>query len=105
MNQPNENQILAASSMWVSAVLNFFPGLGSGYLYQRRWKAYWLTTLSSIFWLIIGFYNQLAIDPSDPAPIQADQNGILGLFFIALFTAIESVWAIKRAREAIIEKE
>tara|TARA_Y100001968_G_scaffold242618_1_gene226303 strand:+ start:765 stop:1076 length:312 start_codon:yes stop_codon:yes gene_type:complete len=100
MNEPNKLQILAASSIWVSALLNFFPGLGSGYLYQRRWKAYWLTSAVSAFWLTIGFYNQIALDPADPAPLQTDQSGILGLFFIALFTSIESAWAVNRARES-----
>ncbi len=104
MNELNKNQILASSSIWVSALLNFFPGLGSGYLYQRRWKAYWITTTASVLWVTIGFYKQIAIDPADPAPLQTDQNGILGLFFIALFTAIESGWAVNRARDSISNK-
>ena len=24
--------------------MNVVPGLGAGYLYQRRWKAYWITS-------------------------------------------------------------
>ena len=104
MNETNKNQILASSSIWVSALLNFFPGLGTGYLYQRRWKAYWLTTIASITWIIISLNNQIILDPSDPAPVQADQNGVWGLFLIALFTAIESGWAVNRSR-AIIDNE
>tara|TARA_Y100001968_G_C19320114_1_gene698766 strand:- start:21 stop:335 length:315 start_codon:yes stop_codon:yes gene_type:complete len=99
MKEPTKQELIASSSIWVSAILNFFPGLGSGYLYQRRWKAYWITTLISALWLTIGFYNQLNIDPSDPAPLQSDQTGILGLFFIALFTSVESAWSVNRARE------
>jgi hypothetical protein len=33
-------QILAASAGWVAVLLNLFPDVGNGYLYQRRWKAY-----------------------------------------------------------------
>ena len=41
---PTREQILAASAGWVAVVLNLVPGLGSGYLYQRRWRAYWITS-------------------------------------------------------------
>ncbi len=39
---PTKDQVLAASAGWVAVVLNVVPGLGAGYLYQRRWKAYWI---------------------------------------------------------------
>jgi len=32
----SRNQILGASSGWVAVVLNILPGLGAGYIYQRR---------------------------------------------------------------------
>ena len=28
----------------IAVTLNVLPGLGAGYLYQRRWKAYWITS-------------------------------------------------------------
>ena len=37
MSYPSKEEILASSKGWVASFLNFFPGLGSGYLYQRRW--------------------------------------------------------------------
>ena len=40
MDKPSKAQILAASSGWVATTLNFLPGLGAGYLYQRRWGPY-----------------------------------------------------------------
>ena len=40
---PTREQILAASAGWVAVLLNLVPGVGNGYLYQRRWKAYWIT--------------------------------------------------------------
>ena len=43
--QPTKKQVLASSAGWVAVVLNVIPGLGAGYLYQRRWKPYWITSL------------------------------------------------------------
>ena len=40
--------ILAASAAWVAVLLNVIPGLGAGYLYQRRWKAYWITVAVAV---------------------------------------------------------
>ena len=45
---PTREQILAASAGWVAVVLNLFPGVGNGYLYQRRWKAHWITVAVAI---------------------------------------------------------
>ena len=33
---PTKQEILAASAGWVAVTLNVLPGLGTGYLYQRR---------------------------------------------------------------------
>ena len=41
---PTKQEILAASAGWVAVTLNVLPDLGAGYLYQRRWKAYWITS-------------------------------------------------------------
>jgi hypothetical protein len=35
---PTREQILAASAGWVAVLLNRFPGVGNGYLYQRQSK-------------------------------------------------------------------
>jgi hypothetical protein len=48
---PNREQILAASAGWVAVLLNVIPGLGAGYLYQRRWRAYWITSALATSWL------------------------------------------------------
>ena len=36
MTIPNRDQVLCASAGWVAVLLNVLPGLGAGYLYQRR---------------------------------------------------------------------
>ncbi len=99
MSNFSKDDILASSSGWVSALLNFFPGLGVGYIYQRRWKAYWATTISSTLWLLIGFYKQFEVDPSDPAQINNnDISAFIGLFSIATFTALEAWYRVQKAK-------
>ncbi|MCP9923537.1 hypothetical protein, partial [Synechococcus lacustris] len=51
---PNREQILAASAGWVAVLLNVIPGLGAGYLYQRRWRAYWITSALATSWFVAG---------------------------------------------------
>ena len=47
MDKISKEEVLASSSGWVASLLNFLPGVGTGYLYQRRWLAYFLTTGTS----------------------------------------------------------
>ena len=51
---PTKQEILAASAGWVAVTLNVVPGLGAGYLYQRRWKAYWITSALATSWFVLG---------------------------------------------------
>ena len=51
---PTKEEILAASAGWVAVILNVLPGLGAGYLYQRRWKAYWITSALATIWFVLG---------------------------------------------------
>eukprot|EP01036_Dinobryon_divergens_P000506 gene506-639_t len=60
---PSKQQILAASSVWLAAVLNVVPGLGTGYIYQRRWRAYWITTATSTGWFVLGALLGQDVDP------------------------------------------
>ena len=93
MSYPSKDEILASSRGWVASFLNFLPGLGSGYLYQRRWKPYFLTIAASTSWFAIGFFLQ-----GDSEPSQIEQIiGISGLFFISIVTVIESNLAFKKA--------
>tara|TARA_A100001388_G_scaffold196858_1_gene148635 strand:+ start:72 stop:371 length:300 start_codon:yes stop_codon:yes gene_type:complete len=93
MSYPSRNDILASSRGWVASFLNFLPGIGSGYLYQRRWKPYFLTIAASTVWLALGFFLQ-----GDSEPSQVQQIiGISGLFFISIVTVIEANLAFKKA--------
>ena len=97
MNNPSKEQILAASSGWVATTLNFLPGLGAGYLYQRRWIPYFLTAGAATAWFVLG-----AIINGDTETTKAEQlTGIGGLFLISITTMIEAKIAHKKATLAI----
>ena len=93
MSDLSREEILASSKGWIASFLNFLPGLGSGYLYQRRWKSYFLTIAVSTAWLALGFFLQ-----GDSEPSQREQIiGISGLFFISIVTVVEANLAFKKA--------
>jgi len=93
MSYPSRDEILASSKGWVASFLNFLPGLGSGYLYQRRWKPYFLTIAASSAWFALGFFLQGNSEPSQREQI----IGISGLFFISIVTVIEANIAFNKA--------
>ena len=100
MNNPSKEQILAASSGWVATTLNFLPGLGAGYLYQRRWIPYFVTGGTATAWFVLG-----AILNGDTEPTKAEQLiEIGGLFLISITTMIEAKIAHKKATLAVEEK-
>ena len=97
MSYPSKDEILASSKGWIASFLNFLPGLGSGYLYQRRWKPYFLTIAASTAWFALGFFLQGNSEPSQREQI----IGISGLFFISIFTVIEANLAFKKSSNKI----
>ena len=93
MNNLSKEQILASSSGWVASLLNFLPGIGAGYIYQRRWLPYALTTGSVMAWFVFGTIMQ-----GDKEPSQSEQLiGIAGLFLISIITVVEANLAFKKA--------
>ena len=93
---PSREQILAASAGWVAVVLNVVPGLGAGYLYQRRWRAYWLTSVLATAWFVAGAL--LAQNATAAADAQNQLVGLIGLLALAAVTATEAGLAVKRVR-------
>ncbi len=93
MNKLSKEQVLASSSGWVASLLNFLPGVGTGYLYQRRWLPYFITTGVVTAWFVIGIIFQ-----GDKEPSQTEQLiGITGLFLISTITVVEANLAFKKA--------
>ena len=93
MDKLSKEQVLASSSGWVASLLNFLPGVGAGYLYQRRWLPYFITAGAVTTWFIIGIFLQ-----GDKEPTQTEQLiGIGGLFLISTITVVEANLAFKKA--------
>ena len=88
---PTRDQILAASAGWVAVVLNLVPGVGNGYLYQRRWKAYWITVAVAV--------ALLTANAITSSRTKDQQVGVLGLLLLGPVTAVEAGLAVKRVRE------
>lgn len=94
---PTREQILAASAGWVAVVLNVLPGLGAGYLYQRRWRAYWITSAVATTWFILGAV--LAQQADAAVESQNQLVGLIGLVVLATITAAEAGQAATRSRQ------
>ena len=95
---PTKEEILAASAGWVAVILNVLPGLGAGYLYQRRWKAYWITSALASTWFVLG-----AALRQDAGAAEELQNQLVGLgVLVALSggTAVEAGLAVNKASSA-----
>ena len=98
MEKPSNSEVLGVSSGWVAVILNLFPGLGTGYIYQRRWRAYWITLFATFLLLSLGAYLQLRVDPSDPGPSKLDQFSFYSLIMISLATSAEAGYAVRKVR-------
>ena len=96
---PTKREILAASAGWVAVTLNVVPGLGAGYLYQRRWKAYWMTSVLATTWLVLGAVLGQGAEGGEA--IQNQLIGFLGLVALAAGSAVEAGLATKKSREQI----
>ena len=96
----SQAEILAASSPWVAVVLNLVPGLGTGYTYQRRWRAYWISSGLATAWFVAGgVLGQNADAVLMPDLVQQNQLiGLGGLLLLAVVTATEAGLAARRAQ-------
>ena len=72
------------------------PGLGAGYLYQRRWKAYWITSALATTWFVLGAV--LGQDAEAAEELQNQLIGLAGLVALAAGTAVEAGLAAKKSR-------
>ena len=95
---PTRQEILTASAGWVAVTLNVLPGLGAGYLYQRRWKAYWITSALALAttWIVLGAV--LGQDAEAAKELQNQLIGLAGLVALAAGTAVEAGLAAKKSR-------
>ncbi|MDA1246856.1 MAG: hypothetical protein O2787_06125 [Cyanobacteria bacterium] len=98
--EASQQAILGASSPWVAVVLNLVPGLGTGYIYQRRWRAYWICSALATTWFVAGgVLNQNVDEVLMPDLVQQNQLiGLGGLLLLAVVTATEAGLAARRAQ-------
>ena len=102
MESPSKNDILAASSGWVATSLNFFPGLGVGYIYQRRWIQYFITIAFAIVWFLVGSF----FENSQTEPTQLEKIiGLGGFLIISLTTMIEANFAHRNSMKLLQEEK
>ena len=99
---PEDKTILAASAPWLGALLNVVPGLGTGYIYQRRWRAYWITSALATAWFLLGAVlgggaSATDLTASDP------RNQLVGLGGLLLLAALTAAEAFREARRARME--
>ena len=73
-------------------------GLGAGYLCQRRWKAYRITSVLATTWFILGAVLGQGAEAADEMQNQLVELG--GLVALAAGTAVEAGLAVKKARSA-----
>ena len=92
---PTRREILAASACWVSVTLNVAPGLGAGYLYQRRWKAYWITSALATSWVVLGAALGQGAEAAEE--LQNQIIGLAGLVALSAATTVEAGLALKRS--------
>ena len=101
MDKLSKEQVLASSSGWVASLLNLLPGVGAGYIYQRRWLPYFITFGAVTAWFAIGIILQ-----GDKDPTQTEQLiGISGLFLISTVTVVEAKLAFKKALKIVSIQE
>ena len=82
----------------MAIVLNVLPGLGTGYLYQRRWRAYWITASANGAWLLSGsLFSQGDNTAMNPT---TQLIGLIGLTVFGLITAAEAGLAVRKVRQA-----
>ena len=66
-------------------------------MYQRRWRAYWITSALASSWFVAGAMLGQNADAATEA--QNQLVGLIGLLALAAFTAAEAVIAFKRVRQ------
>lgn len=100
---PSREQILAASSPWLAGLLNVVPGLGTGYIYQRRWGAYWITSGIATAWFVLGAVLDQDLDPVLQSDViqQNQLYGLGGLLLLAVITSAEAVIAARKVRQPV----
>jgi hypothetical protein len=104
----SRDQIVASSSGWLAVSLNLGCN-GGGYIYQRRWKAFWLgglaATAAAMALGITGAVVGNAIDQGSPEGAGPLYGAIVGanaaLLGVGIGSSLEAGLAVNRARRRL----
>ncbi|MFM7315259.1 MAG: hypothetical protein ACKO0M_19210 [Cyanobium sp.] len=111
---PSKVELVACSSGWLAVSLNL-GCQGWGYVYQRRWGAFWIggvLAMGSAIGLAVGGYllgSSLTIPGRpeaeeahlDMAPIAAVIGGYAGFLAVGVGSAVEAGLAVNRSRRLL----
>lgn len=110
----SRQQLVASSAAWLAVSLNL-GCQGVGYIYQRRWRAFWLGGLAAFgtaLALGVGsaaLVTQLPV-ASRPQGLEEDTElstagfmvgGYLGVMAVGIGSAVEAGMAVNRARRRL----
>ncbi len=103
------DQLTASSSGWIAALLNL-ACQGHGYLYQRRWGAYWIGAAAAVGASLLGgvaigggtwWLNRTRPEATELTTSAAVAGVYLGLGGVGLGSAVEAGLAVNRARRRL----
>ncbi len=107
---PTRDQLVAGSAGWLAASLNL-GCQGIGYIYQRRWKAFWIGALAaSGAAVLIGAGTAVMVMAGQPQGQEerpeviagsAVLGAYLGVLAVGVGSAVEAGVAVKRARQRL----
>lgn len=111
----SRDQVVASSSGWLAVSLNL-GCQGVGYIYQRRWRAFWIGGGAAVAsTLALGIGSALLVNrglpPASPADVPRNREelvvpmamigGYTGLLGVGIASAVEAGLAVKRARQRL----
>ncbi len=111
----SRDQLVASSSAWLAVSLNL-GCQGVGYIYQRRWGAFWVGGAAAIASaIVLGAGSAALINTGlslvSPAEMQKDRDelvlpmamlgGYAGLLAVGIGSAVEAGLAVRRAQRRL----
>ena len=112
---PTLDQLVASSAGWLAVALNL-GGQGLGYIYQRRWGAFWIGGVAAMgSAVLLGIGSAIAVNSLLPQTLpegQEDRTGLIGVaaaagayagvLAVGVGSAVEAGLAVNRSRRRLI---
>jgi hypothetical protein len=110
----SRDQLVASSSGWLAVSLNL-GSQGVGYIYQRRWGAFWIGAAAALVSAVVLGAGAAALSSRMPAeargrggidtmdltvPVTA-MGAYVGVIAVGVGSAVEAGLAVKRARRRL----